>query len=48
MIQTFEGIADAAKPYIDDEEALTIMPYTMEFAKNAVKGIEPFYRKTEE
>ena len=48
MNQTFEGIADAAKPYIDDEEALTIMPYTMEFAKNAVKGIEPFYRKTEE
>ena len=48
MNQTFEGIADVAKPYIDDEEALTIMPFTMEFAKTAVKGIEPFYRKAEE
>ncbi len=48
MNSTFEGIADVAKPYIDDEEALTIMPFTMEFARNAVKGIEPFYRKTEE
>ncbi len=45
MNQTFEGIADAAKPYIDDEEALTIMPYTMEFARNAVKEIEPFYKR---
>jgi len=21
------------------------MPYSMDFAKNAVKGVEPFYRK---
>ena len=48
MNSTFEGIADAAKPYIDDDDALTLMPFTMEFARNAVKGIEPFYRKTEE
>ncbi len=47
MNQTFEGIADAAKPYIDDEEALTIMPFTMDFARKSVEGIEPFYRKTE-
>ena len=45
MNELFEGIAEAAKPYIDDEEALTIMPYTMEFARNAVKEIEPFYRR---
>ena len=48
MNQTFEGIADVAKPFIDDEEALTLMPFTMDFARNAVKEIEPFYRRTEE
>lgn len=48
MNSTFEGIADAAKPFIDDDDALTLMPFTMEFARNAVKGIEPFYRKAEE
>ena len=48
MNELFEGIADVAKPYIDDEDALTLMPFTMDFARNAVKGIEPFYRKTEE
>ena len=48
MDATFEGIADAAKPYIDDDDALTIMPFTMEFAKNAVKDIEPFYKKQEQ
>lgn len=48
MNSIFEGIADVAKPFIDDEEALTLMPFTMDFAKNAVKDIEPFYRKAEE
>lgn len=48
MNEIFEGIADVAKPFIDDEEALTLMPFTMEFARNAVKGIEPFYKKAEE
>ena len=48
MDSTFEGIADVAKPFIDDEEALTIMPFTMDFARNAVKGIEPFYMKEKE
>ena len=48
MNSTFEGIADVAKPFIDDEEALTLMPFTMEFARNAVKGIEPFYVKQSE
>ena len=47
MNQTFEGIADVAKPFIEDEEALTLMPFTMEFARNSVKEIEPFYRKQE-
>lgn len=36
MDSTFEGIADASKPFIDDEEALTLMPFTMDFARNAV------------
>lgn len=48
MNSTFEGIADVAKPFIDDDNALTLMPYTMEFARNAVKGIEPFYHKEQE
>lgn len=48
MDSTFEGIADASKPFIDDEEALTIMPFTMDFARNAVKDIEPFYHKEQE
>ena len=48
MNSTFEGIADVAKPYIDDDDALTLMPFTMEFARNAVKGIEPFYVKQSE
>ena len=48
MNQTFEGIADVAKPFIEDEEALTLMPFTMEFARNSVKEIEPFYRKQED
>ncbi len=48
MEQTFKAISDIAKPYIDDENQLSMMPYSMEFAKNAVKGIEPFYKKAEE
>lgn len=45
MDETFQGILDVAKPYIDDEDALTLMPYSMEFARGAVNGIEPFYKK---
>lgn len=48
MSQTFDAIAEIAKPYIDDKINLSMMPYSMEFAKNAVKGIEPFYQKPEE
>ncbi|MBQ1437547.1 MAG: enhanced serine sensitivity protein SseB C-terminal domain-containing protein, partial [Ruminococcus sp.] len=43
--QTFSAISEVAKPYLDDEIQLSMMPYSMEFAKNAVKGIEPFYKK---
>lgn len=48
MEETFKGISDIAKPYLDEEFQLSMMPYSMEFAKNAVKGIEPFYKKAEE
>ncbi len=45
MEQTFEAISDVAKPFLDDEVQLSMMPYSMEFGSNAVKGIEPFYKK---
>ncbi len=45
METTFDAISEVAKPYIDDEIQLSMMPYSMEFGKNAVKGVEPFYRK---
>lgn len=48
MEETFKGISDVAQPYLDEQFQLSMMPYSMEFAKNAVKGIEPFYKKTEE
>lgn len=44
----FESISEVAKPYLDDEIQLSMMPFSMEFARNAVKGIEPFYVKKEE
>ena len=46
--KTFADIADVAKPFLDDEIQLSMMPFSMEFARNAVKGIEPFYIKKEE
>ena len=45
MERTFDAISDVAKPYLDDDNELSMMPYSMEFARNAVKGIEPFYKK---
>ena len=46
--QVFESISEVAQPYLDDEIQLSMMPFSMEFARNAVKGIEPFYIKKEE
>ena len=48
MEQTFKDISDIAQPFIDEQFQLSMMPYSMEFAKNAVKGIEPFYKKAKE
>ena len=48
MEETFKAISDVAKPYLDDEFQLSMMPFSMEFARNAVKGIEPFYKKAQE
>ena len=45
MEQTFDAISEVAQPYLDDEIQLSMMPYSMEFGKSAVKGVEPFYRK---
>ena len=39
--QVFESISEVAQPYLDDEIQLSMMPFSMEFARNAVKGIEP-------
>ncbi len=45
MQETFDSISNVAKPFVNDENELTMMPYSMEFARTAVKGIEPFYKK---
>ncbi|MDO4831664.1 MAG: enhanced serine sensitivity protein SseB [Clostridia bacterium] len=45
---TFDAISDVAKPFLDDEVQLSMMPYSMEFGRTAVKGIEPFYKKKSE
>ncbi len=45
MEETFSAISEVAKPFLDDEIQLSMMPYSMEFARTAVKGVEPFYRK---
>jgi hypothetical protein len=48
MEQTFGAISDVAKPFLDDESQLSMMPFSMEFGRTAVKGIEPFYKKKSE
>ena len=45
MRKTFEDIAEISKPHLDDGIELSMMPYSMEFARTAVHGVEPFYRK---
>lgn len=45
MEETFEAISKVAKPYLDEEIELSMMPYSMEFARTAVNGVEPFYKK---
>ena len=45
MESTFDAIDKVAKPYLDDDIQLSMMPYSMDFGRNAVKGVEPFYRK---
>lgn len=48
MGETFDAIAEVTKPYLDEKMDISMMPFSMEFARNAVKGIEPFYKKAEE
>lgn len=45
MQKIFNEISEVAKPLLDDDIELSMMPYSMEFARNAVKGVEPFYKK---
>lgn len=45
MEATFDAISKVAKPFLDDEIELSMMPYSMEFARNAVNGVAPFYVK---
>lgn len=45
MEETFDQISNVAKPFLDDEIQLSMMPYSMEFAREAVNGVEPFYKK---
>ncbi len=42
---TFAAINEVAKDYLDDDVELTMMPYSIEFAQTAVRGVEPFYQK---
>ena len=46
--QVFESISEVAPPYFNDEIQRSMMTFSMEFARNAVKGIEPFYIKKKE
>ncbi len=48
MEQTFSGISDVAKPYLDDDIELLMMPYSMEFARTAVNKVQPFYKKSQD
>ena len=45
MESTFDAISSVSKPFLDDEIQLSMMPYSLEFGRNAVKGVEPFYKK---
>lgn len=45
MQKTFDGVSSVAKPFLDEDIELSMMPFSMEFARNAVKGVEPFYKK---
>ncbi|MEE1218716.1 MAG: enhanced serine sensitivity protein SseB [Ruminococcus sp.] len=42
---TFEEVNKVAQPYLNGDIKLAMMPFSMEFGRNAVNGVEPFYRK---
>ncbi len=43
--QTVDAIQKAAQPHLTDDVDLVVMPVAMEMARNAINGVEPFYRK---
>ncbi|MCQ2514868.1 MAG: enhanced serine sensitivity protein SseB [Ruminococcus sp.] len=45
MQETFDAIKKVADPLLDEDIDLTMMPYSIEFASNAVRGVQPFYTK---
>lgn len=45
MKQIFDGIKEAAAPYLPEDIDVVVMPVTMEIARNSINGVEPFYKK---
>ncbi len=45
MKKIFDAVKEAAKPYLNDDMDMLVMPSTMDMARNAVNGVEPFYKK---
>lgn len=45
MKKIFDAVKEAAKPYLSDDMDMLVMPSTMDMARNAVNGVEPFYKK---
>lgn len=45
MKKIFDAIKETAQPYLTEDVDLVVMPVTMDLARNAINGVEPFYRK---
>lgn len=45
MEKIFTGAGAAAQPLLKEGTQLSMMPYAMPFAQQAVSGVEPFYKK---
>lgn len=43
--EMIEGIAKVAKPYLNRDEKIDIVPLNSSFSKQAIKGKTPFYKK---
>lgn len=45
MKKIFDAIKETAQPYLTEDVDIVVMPVTMDLARNAINGVEPFYRK---